>query len=440
MEHINYFKDTRWKTSFYRLSVAFFFALFVMPAYFGIDIKVFDLSVQRIFMLALLVFIFEKRIRSREFLDIIKNNYFTPAIAIYSFITLYTGGLRGDVNAFLRPFIDLVCFYLLVYIIKNSLGVEKTLDLIYLYGYLLCFQGIIEFLMKRSLFSYLETLKGMYSGAFIRNGSYRVMGPCNHSLSYGLLLLVIVPLACYKYKEKEINLFARPFLIIMLFINVILNGSRSSLGLVLIELFLLMIFSEKKYQKRNGLLIMCVVFVILVMVIFFTKSGPAQYILRSFATLVDTVLGTEYAVRYGAESERLAQSAEYRKQLLNIFHVSFLNPFIGRGVKRGFAAEINGAFIHSVDNFYICLFIKYAYPGMIAYILFMIQTLQKQVVAIKKGYKISVVIIIALSAFYINLWYMDHLMTIKYTYVLLAIFCVECEELVNDKKKSIYLK
>ena len=31
----------------------------------------------------------------------------------------------------------------------------------------------------------LETIRGLYTGGMIRSGSYRIMGPANHSLAYG---------------------------------------------------------------------------------------------------------------------------------------------------------------------------------------------------------------------------------------------------------------
>ena len=88
-------------------------------------------------------------------------------------------------------------------------------------------------------------------------------------------------------------------------------------------------------------------------------------------SILDELLGTELAVQFGADLTALSSSSNYRDQLKYIFTVDWLNPLLGLGRKRSFKSEINGSFIESVDNFYIAEYVRYAYPGMITYLLFL---------------------------------------------------------------------
>ena len=85
------------------------------------------------------------------------------------------------------------------------LGVEKTVRYLLGFLYLMTILGVVEYAMGRSPFSYLETIKGIYTGRFIRSGNYRIMSSCTHSLGYGLLLVAVAPLSCFDYRKNEVN-------------------------------------------------------------------------------------------------------------------------------------------------------------------------------------------------------------------------------------------
>ncbi len=141
------------------------------------------------------------------------------------------------------------------------------------------------------------------------------------------------------------------------------------------------------------------------------------------ASLIDQFLGTEYAAYFGAEVARLDDSEGYRKMLPLIFTLDWLNPFVGRGVSRSFGAEINGTFIISIDNYYVSQYIKYAYPGLIAYIMIIAATAIGMIIAIIK-YKSPVfkMTFVGTICYFINLWWLDALQTLKYEYIIIAIF------------------
>jgi hypothetical protein len=437
MEHISYIKNTKWKKAFERVSILFFAALFLMPGYFGFEIGSFDVTMQRLTMIILCLFIFEKRQRTGEFMDIIRKSDYTFILIMYLFVLFYTTVIRKNVNSFLGPFIEILCLYLMMYIFRYSLGVIRTIKIIDIFSYLLTIQGVIEFQLKRSLFSYLVNLPGIYTGANTRSGTYRIMGPCNHSLAYGLVLLIIIPITCYNEKEREINVFGKPLLQLLLFINVILNGSRSTLGLYFLEFILLFLASSKKNRKRNTfyLLFFILFFACLIGITF--KAPMSQYVLRSFAAVIDTVFNTQFAARFGADMTVLKNSEEYRKGLVQIFKLKYLNPLVGRGVFTNFRARINGYTVQSVDNFYICQYIKYAYPGMISFVIFIIYGMLKAIrETIANRNSFCFVLFISLLAYYINLWYMDQLMTIKYSYMVFALIYAAACETVNQRKAA----
>lgn len=74
------------------------------------------------------------------------------------------------------------------------------------------------------------------------------------------------------------------------------------------------------------------------------------------------------------DSTSLANSASYRDALLDIFTVDWLNPWLGQGSGYHFSWYISGgATIHSIDNFYVANYIRYGYPGLVAYGLLILQ-------------------------------------------------------------------
>ena len=331
--------------------------------------------------------------------------------------------LRVDVNAFLNPFIELLTFYLLIYLIRNTLGVEKTIQMIVVFSYVIALLGIVEYVLGRSPFSYLETIKGLYTGRFVRSGSYRIMSSCNHSLGYGLMLITMVPFACYDRKNKSVNLLAQPLLLLLLGANVFLCGSRSTLSVFLLEVILLVGLSSKMEIKKFVMIALVLAGIFAVILAAIRNTTMGRYILLQITSILDELLGTELAVRFGADLTALSSSSNYRDQLKYIFTVDWLNPLLGLGRKRSFKSEINGSFIESVDNFYIAEYVRYAYPGMITYLLFlgsMIAGMIKRVRRDKSG--LPKILLVGSVCYLINLFWVDSLQTLKYLYILFALF------------------
>lgn len=440
-----YVKPAREQKVFAVVSVLFLFSLFVMPQYFGLPLPVFDFTLLRIMIVLLLFMIIADDQRKDAFAELLLHSRLTLVLIPYLIVISYTMVLRADINAFLNPFIEILSLYLLVYIIQNELGVIKTLRILIVFIYLLAILGIVEYVMGRSPFSYLETIKGIYTGQFIRSGNYRIMGPCNHSLGYGLMLMAVIPFACIDYEKNQINLLHRPVLLLLLVGNVFLTGSRSTLAICFFELLLLFIFSSRENKNKFLLVFAALIGVLAVFLIVGHNTGIARYILLQFASILDTVLGTSYADLFGGNSDALSSSSNYREQLKYIFTVRWLNPFLGIGRKRSFQAEINGSYIQSVDNFYIAEYIRYAYPGLIAYVIFLghylIGIVRK---CFASGGALYKGLFIGALCYLINLLWVDSLQTLKYLYVLFALFiCLEKETPIAQQEiseKSKYIK
>ena len=147
--------------------------------------------------------------------------------------------------------------------------------------------------------------------------------------------------------------------------------------------------------------------------------------------LVDHVLGTEISVNFGADITTLQNSEGYREYLPLIFKLDWLNPLIGRGVQKTFGAEVVGSngeivYIGSVDNYYIVQYIKYAYPGMVSYLMYIVTCIITMVRNVfKNRSELTKILLISFCCYYINLWWVDSIQTLKFIYLFVALFFAE---------------
>ena len=430
-----YIRPTREAMVFSSISFAFFFTLYVLPQYFGLPLPVFDFTVLRLMIIIMFIFILGIKQRQQEFIRLITEAPYSKVLIPYLVVLVYTTVLRVDINAFLNPVIELISLYLLVYIIKHCFGYKKTLGYILIFSYILAVLGLVEYVLQRSPFAYLETIAGIYSGQFIRSGYYRIMGSANHSLGYGLMLITMIPIACYDIEKEEINILKHKVLVLLLVINVLLTGSRSTLSVFLLEIVMLALFSTRINKKKLILMGSLSVAVFAATLIVLQRTAFAQYIFLQITSILDELLGTTYSIRYGADLEALGCSSNYRDQLIYIFKVDWLNPLLGMGRNKSFSSEINGSYIKSVDSFYIAEYLRYAYPGMISYIAFLLYFLIRMLKnSFGKQSQISKMLFTGALCYCINVLWLDSLQTLKYLYILFAIFCCLPENNSDERK------
>ncbi len=444
-----YLKAPREMTVFYRCAILYIFALYVLPQYFGIPLPIFDLTAVRITIVILLIFILFDYDRTNMFVDIIKNEPMSKVLLPYIIVLLYTMVLRTDINALLNPLIEILELYLLIYVIKDCVGVDKLVKLIIGFIYLLVILGLVEAMINVSPFSYLETIKGIYTGRYIRAGHYRIMSSTNHSLGYGLMLMTMLPFAGYDVDKEEFRIFRRPLLLVGLLVNIFLTGSRSSLGIMFFALVIMLVMTDVKYLKESVVITIFLALGFVAICIVLQPTSFGRYIMLQLTSLIDTLFGTSISVKYGADITLLRQSANYRAFLKEIFKIDWLNPLLGKGRQGSFSCEINGYVIRSIDNFYIADYIRYAYPGMLSYIAFLAFFIINMLIDIYKTRSSLIkVLFIGSVSYCVHLYIADSLQTLKYLYFLFAIYiCCEKKPYVKPgdikyigRKKSKYVK
>uniref|UniRef100_UPI004055C670 hypothetical protein n=1 Tax=Acetatifactor sp. TaxID=1872090 RepID=UPI004055C670 len=418
------------KTQLRNLKVFYFLNMFllvtdyIMPQYFGLDIG-YDLTCTRLGNILILMYLFfNPKLFTHFSLTVIKCKLSIP-FALYLLVCAYTMVLRVDINAFFMVFFEVLTLYMLIYGIKYVIGVPKAIKWGIYSAYFFGFLGLADYALGESLMlRFLKTVPTSVANVY-RSGQYRIMGPCGHSLGYGLYLILLVPLTCIDFQKKEIFIFKRPLLMVLLLLNVFLTGSRSTLGIVVLELFLILLCSKRKNVKKTFIYLLALIAALGIFLLLFYNTKIGQYVLMQLASIIDQFFGTEYAALFGAETTRLDDSEEYRKMLPFIFTLDWLNPLVGRGVSRSFSVEINGFFIESIDNYYIMQYIKYAYPGLVSYVLIILSTVGMMISAVRK-YKnpIMKMALVGTVCYFINLWWVDALQTLKYEYIIIAIFYV----------------
>lgn len=419
---------------FYFLCAFLLITDIIMPQYFGIRLG-YDITCTRLAnILIFLYMLLNPKIFVHFFHTIMQCNMAIPMFS-YLFVCAYTMVLRIDINALFLVLLEMLTLCMLIYGIRYVIGYERAIKWLICASYFFGVLGLVDFVRGKSLMlQLLSTLPSAVANSY-RSGHYRIMGPCGHALAYGLFLILLIAIACVDLKRNEVYLFRRPVLIILLYINVFLTGSRSTLGIAILEAFLIILFSKVSNIKKTLLLLSAIIAALGFFLLIFHNTNIGQYILMQIASVIDQVFGTEYAALFGAETTRLTNSEEYRKALPLIFSLDWLNPIVGRGVSRSFGAEINGFFIQSIDNYYVSQYIKYAYPGMIAYILFIATILGTMIAGIRR-YNSALVkmLFVGTVCYYINLWWLDALQTLKYEYIVIAVFYAYMLGVKEEKK------
>lgn len=395
---------------------------YLMPQYFGLDIG-YDITCTR---LANIVIIFYMLLNPKIFTHFCKTIFecvLTVPLVMYLFVAAYTMVFRADINAFFLVFLEVLTLYMLIYGIRYVVGYKRAVKWTIFCAYFLSIYGLIEYVCGFSLFlKFLRTVPTAVINTY-RSGHYRIMGPCGHPLAYGLLLLLFIAIACIDIERDEIYLFKRPVLIVLLMINVLLTGSRSTLGIAGMEMVIILLCSKRANIKKSLLICLGMLALLGAFLLVAYKTSIGRYILMQITSVIDQVFDTELAANFGADMATLNNSESYRQYLPKIFTLDWLNPLLGRGVKRGFGAEFDGVYIHSIDNYYVQQYVKYAYPGLISYILFMLVTAGTMIYSIRK-YKSGIcrLLFIAVVCYFFNLWWLDALQTLKFVYIFIAIF------------------
>ena len=92
------------------------FVTIIMPPYFGIPVPGFDLTMIRIMLIIMVVMIVANKDRLYGFVNTTIYNYAFWILVPYIFVTFYTMVFRTDLKTFLNPFIEIVIFFINLYL------------------------------------------------------------------------------------------------------------------------------------------------------------------------------------------------------------------------------------------------------------------------------------------------------------------------------------
>lgn len=420
----------------YILMAVLFVADWVMPQYFGVHIG-FDFTSTRILNLLLLAYFVMNRKVGNHFLKSMLDVQMTPYLLLYMCVMVYTTVLRTNVNTFFLNFLDVLTFYMVYYGVRYVLGVKKSIEWTVKISWFLGIYGLVEYVLGFSpMVKYLMTVPNAVKILY-RSGQYRILGPCVHSIAYGMTLLFLLAIICIDYEKNEIDILRNPALYVLLLLNVFLTGSRGPLGLAVVETILIIAVSKRERRKRA-------LFVIFTMMIFFVaielaiiNTSVGRYIMMQITSVIDELFGTSYSVNFGADLSLLNMSSGYREYLPRIFTVEWLNPLIGQGANAQVGFEFDGVYVISIDNFYVAMYIRYAYPGLITFIIFQVMTfiyLLRTAIKYKSG--LSYAVAISFLLYCISLLWADYLQTTKYMYIALAIYAAFYSERYQHRDRE----
>lgn len=412
----------------------FIFSLFVLPSYFGIRLAFFDLTAVRLFEALLLIGIFKNFKRRKDFVILIKrcsNNLF---IILYMCIVIGTNLIHPSLNTIFYWITNVILvIYLIAYLLVYEYGIERFLQKIKKCIWLIVCISPLELFIGKPPFAFLDTLNK--SGSSARFGSVRIMGNCSTANGYAMFLMICLPLLCYDYKKRCVDLGKNKFLLFFIALNIFLTGSRLTIGTLILAMVLCM-FVQVRQKLKNVLLFLVITLPIFCVLTYFLREiSFFENILRTFFSAVDAILGSSYAVQFGANEQTLYNSTYYRELLFkNTILSDWLSPWIGKGGNYNFAMYIEGYNIVSVDNFYVGQYITYAWPGLILWILMSLSffiSMLKLVVRHKE--MLGYVFMVSFICYYISLWYLDQLQTYP---IMAAVFGMTYGNMILAHKKG----
>ncbi len=412
----------------YILMSALLITDWVMPQYFGIHIG-FDFTCTRILNVLIIIYFLLNRKVGNHFLKSMLDVQLTPFFIAYMLVMIYTTVLRVNINTFFLNFLDILTFYMVYYGIRYVIGVRKAIDWTVKFAAGISIYGIIEYALKFSpMAKLLLTLPSVAVSGF-RSGQYRISGPCVHPIGYGMMLIFLIAIICIDYEKDEIYLFKHPVILVLLVINVFLTGSRGPLGIVALEILLIILFSKRINKKKSFIVLGAFLVLAVIVEIAIYNTSVGQYIMMQITSVIDEVFGTSFSANYGANLELLNMSSNYRDYLPRIFTVEWLNPLVGRGANASVGFEFDGTYIVSIDSFYVALYIRYAYPGLITFVAIQLMSVIYMIrTAIKHRSSLCIATAIAIFSYSICLIWVDYLQTTKYMYIVLAIYCAYYSE------------
>ena len=400
------------KLSFHGIADWYLFSLFVLPTYFGIRLIFFDLTAFRLFEVLLLWCILKSSTRKNQFIKLVKSCPNNIWIGIYLFIVIYTNLIHPSLNTIMYWLTNGVfVIFCVAYLVIYEYGVERFLDKIKIYIWIICTLSPIQVITGQSPFALLDTLGKVVTTS--RFGEIRVMGNCTVANGYAMYLMILFPIMCCDWNARKIDFKKNGILLLLMVLNIFLTGSRLTIGTMILGVFLCFIMQNRRELKQSLGFILIGIPIMMLFLYYFKDLDFVKGLLRTFFSAFDEIFDTSYALQYGADAQTLYNSSYYRELLVkNTIFGDWLNPWLGKGGNYKLNMFIQGYYIHSCDNYYVGQYITYAWPGLIVWLMmsgsFFVSCIKKWIL---ERNVLVWCIIVSIICYFISLWYLDQLQT-----------------------------
>ncbi len=399
---------------------------FLFPDGFGFRLG-YLWSAKRILLIACYVGILANRERLNLYLaDVRKAVGPNILIGLDFFVKFYTGVYRTDIYCIIGIVETALMFYLLLYIMRHELSVERVLKIVRGVLLILCLEGIWEALTGINLFGYISFASDGWSSYATRGGGSRICGNAHHSILFGVSLTVLFFLSCVDYEKKKMSLFQHPWLFLLSTVCVFLTGSRAPLGIYILGLFLICLFSSKNERVKSFLFFFLFLAVLALLTMAFYRTEFGRQVMYMVANMWDAVFRTRYADSFGGTAEG---STLYRDALAKVFDLWYFNKLVGRGASYALSVVIDGFWVRSCDNSYVGTYIQYAYPGLAVMIGHGVTILGVCLRGLrKKKNGLFAAIFVATLCYFLNIWYVASMGTYPLVWMMLALSYVALTE------------
>lgn len=434
----------------------FIFLIPFLPEYFSISISD-SLPLITVSRIIYLMFLIDELIIKNKlslFFITIKKDRFSKYILIYyigvTIPILYNFTFSGAFYLISLLMETIFFYYIIKMNIKSKKNLDNVIDILMIASLILGVLGILEYLSSFNIFSILNITNRadvLVDVEYIRMGSRRIVSAFGHPLGYGLYLTIMIPLVFYqinRFKNNKIKKLRYTFLLMLLCVNILLTGSRSTLLVLVIELLVIFTYLKTINKIIIGSMILIVSLAIVVMS--FSSISEEVPILKLVSDNVkmmsDTFFGTNYIDNFGNNEDpflyrnTLIKAAMERDTSTKILGAGYgsveKNPVVI------YSSKLNPwnpyIKLKSIDNYYIKKFFEIGFIGVGATLILYGGFTLKMIVYSKKNY-LNKILIVSSIGYFVHLFMVDDLNTIIYIWIIFSLFSSNMD--IMDEK---YLK
>lgn len=414
------------------LLILYFISFLVIPNYSGIQLPGLPLlSVQRVVLICLLGWMVLKKTILNCFIR--ANNHIAKsefAMMMLLLAAALVTGLLNGMNSFFNPLFDwAMAFFMFRFMFSHYLDMDETIDLLKKIFWVIGILGLVEALTGVNVFTFLDTgmTSGLNNGALMRGADLRICSAYGHPLAYSLVINLFFPILCYNTHTKRINLLQNGGLVALLFLNVLLSGSRSGIAVFVVEFILILVCTSKIYYSRLLFYTIATIVIIGLVLIYAGRTEPVQQLIRAILYVVDEIFGTNYAVLWGGD-QGISNSSLYRTVLWKILSIKQYRSWFGMGNDMRISLSIDGFYVESIDNYYICTYLRSGIIGLFSSCGFLLSHVFNYIRTCfhNKNRSLALLGLISLCGYVGSLFVVDEIGTFRISMLVFAFFSVHC--------------